>query len=74
MGPSFVDGRWRYGGTSSEIFRSIAEGRPDGMPAWGSIIPGPEMVALAAYVRSLDEGKDLTTENFTGATVERTGH
>ncbi len=73
MAPSLQDNRWHYGGTQDEVFRSIAEGRPGGMPTWGAIIPGPEMIALAAYVRSLGEGKDLTTENFTGATVERSG-
>jgi hypothetical protein len=26
------------------------------------------------YVQSLSAGKDVTTENFTGKTVERTGH
>ena len=44
------------------------------MPAWGAIIPGPQMIALTAYVRSLGDGKDLSTENFAGATVERSGH
>lgn len=73
MAPSLQDNRWHYGGTQDEVFRSIAEGRPGGMPTWGAIIPGPEMIALAAYVRSLGEGKDLTTENFTGQTVERSG-
>lgn len=74
MAPSLGDNRWRYGGTQDEVFRSIAEGRPGGMPAWGATIPGPQMIALTAYVRSLGEGKDLSTENFTGATVERSGH
>ena len=74
MAPSFQDNRWHFGGSASEVFRSIAEGRPGGMPAWGAIIPGPQMVALAAYVRSLGEGRDLSTENFTGTTVERSGH
>lgn len=73
MAPSLQDNRWRFGGSQSEVFRSIAEGRPAGMPAWGAIISGPEMIALVAYVRSLGEGKDLTTENFTGVTVERAG-
>ena len=74
MAPSFQDNRWHFGGSPDEVFRSIAEGRPGGMPAWGAIIPGPQMIALAAYVRSLGEGRDLSTENFTGTTVERSGH
>ena len=74
MGPSFVDNRWRFGGSSTEIYRSIAEGRPEGMPAWGPMIPRAHIQQLVAYVQSLGAGKDLSTENFTGATVERAGH
>ncbi|MEP7382852.1 MAG: c-type cytochrome [Gemmatimonadota bacterium] len=74
MAPSLQDNRWHFGGSQDEVFRSIAEGRPGGMPTWGAIIPGPEMIALTAYVRSLGSGKDLTTEDFTGITVERSGH
>jgi mono/diheme cytochrome c family protein len=73
MGPSFQDGRWHFGGSSGEVFESIAEGRPDGMPSWGGRISNDEIWMLTAYVRSL-ASKDLSTENFTGATVERTGH
>lgn len=73
MGPSFQDGRWHFGGSSGEVFESIAEGRPDGMPSWGGRISNDQIWMLTAYVRSL-ASKDLSTENFTGATVERTGH
>lgn len=74
MGPSLQDNRWRFGGSDTEIYASIAEGRPEGMPAWGPKIPRGQVLQLVAYVRSLGDGKDLTTENFTGATVERAGH
>jgi cytochrome c oxidase cbb3-type subunit 3 len=74
MGPSLADGRWHFGGTSPEVFESIYQGRPDGMPAWGSLISPDQIWTLVTYVRSLERGKDVTTENFTGATVERTGH
>ena len=29
---------------------------------------------LVTYVQSLSAGKDVTTEDFSGKTVERTGH
>ena len=74
MGPSLQDNRWRFGGSDEEIYRSIADGRPEGMPAWGPAIPRGHMLALVAYIQTLGSGKDLTTENFTGATIERTGH
>lgn len=73
MGPSFQDGRWHFGGSPGEVFESIYQGRPDGMPAWGGRISNDQIWMLAAYVRSLSS-KDLSTENFTGKTIERTGH
>jgi mono/diheme cytochrome c family protein len=73
MGPSFQDGRWHFGGSPAEVFESIYQGRPDGMPSWGGRISNDQIWMLTAYVRSLSS-KDLSTENFTGKTVERTGH
>ncbi len=74
MGPSFVDNRWRFGGSNADVYKSIAEGRPEGMPAWGPMIPRDQIEKLVAYVQSLGARKDLSTENFTGATVDRAGH
>jgi cytochrome c oxidase cbb3-type subunit 3 len=73
MGPSFQDGRWHFGGSPGEVFESIYQGRPDGMPSWGGRISNDQIWMLTAYVRSLSS-RDLSTENFTGKTVERTGH
>ena len=74
MGPSLADGRWHFGGRAGEVFESIYQGRPDGMPAWGGRIANDQIWMLVAYVRSLNGGRDVSTENFTGRTVERTGH
>jgi cytochrome c oxidase cbb3-type subunit 3 len=74
MGPSLADGRWHFGGTAAEVYESIYQGRPDGMPAWGSVLSSDQIWTLVTYVRSLEKGKNVTTENFGGATVERTGH
>ena len=74
MGPSLADGRWHFGGAPSEVFESIYQGRPEGMPAWGSLISPDQIWMLVTYVRSLEKGKNVTTENFSGQTVERTGH
>jgi cytochrome c oxidase cbb3-type subunit 3 len=73
VGPAFSDGRWHFGGAPGEVFESIYQGRPDGMPGWGGRISNDEIWMLTAYVRSLSS-KDVSTENFTGATIERTGH
>jgi len=74
MGPSLADGRWHFGGDDGEIFESIYQGRPDGMPAWGTLISPDQVWMLAAYVKSLETNKNPTTENFTGAAEARMGH
>ena len=53
MGPDLTDGYWRYGGTPALIFKSIAEGRPQGMPAWGQMLPAAAIWDLVAYIESL---------------------
>jgi cytochrome c oxidase cbb3-type subunit 3 len=74
MGPSLQDGRWHFGGTAGDVYQSIYEGRPDGMPAWGGRIADDQIWRLVSYVRTLDKGHAVTTENFTGKTVARSGH
>ena len=74
MGPSLQDGRWHYGGSDGELFQSIYEGRPTGMPAWGGRISDDQIWLLVSYVQSLSAGHDATTEDFGGETQERTGH
>jgi len=74
MGPSLADNRWHFGGTDGEVFQSIYEGRPEGMPAWGGRIPDDQIWRLVAYVQSLGAGRDVATENFTGKTIQKMGH
>ena len=74
MGPSLADNRWHFGGSNAEVFESIYQGRPEGMPAWGSLLADDQIWMLVTYVRSLAQGKNVTSENFGGKTVERTGH
>jgi cytochrome c oxidase cbb3-type subunit III len=74
MGPSLQDNRWHFGGTPGDVFQSIYEGRPDGMPAWGGRIADDQIWRLVAYVRTLSNGHSVATENFTGKTIARTGH
>ncbi len=54
IGPAFDnDGQWIYGGRLDQIYASIYQGRPNGMPMWGKIIPSSAIWELAAYVKSL---------------------
>ena len=53
MGPPLMDDQWRYGGRIDQIATTIAEGRPNGMPAWRGKLTEDQIWDLAAYVRSL---------------------
>jgi cytochrome c oxidase cbb3-type subunit 3 len=53
MGPDLSDEEWLHGGGDPEVFRSIARGRPDGMPAWGTKLKEDQIWMIVAYIRSL---------------------
>lgn len=53
MGPPLMDDQWRYGGSIDQIATTIAEGRPNGMPAWRGKLTNDQIYQIAAYVRSL---------------------
>jgi cytochrome c oxidase cbb3-type subunit 3 len=53
MGPALMDDEWRYGGRIDQIVATIAEGRPNGMPAWRGKLTDDQMWKIAAYVRTL---------------------
>src|SRR5690349_11249928 len=53
MGPNLTDGYWRYGGAPVQIFKSIYEGRPQGMPAWNPALPPQEIWKVVAYLQTL---------------------
>jgi cytochrome c oxidase cbb3-type subunit 3 len=53
MGPALMSGHWRYGGQLDQIYESIAQGRPNGMPSWQFVLQPQQIWELAAYVKSL---------------------
>jgi cytochrome c oxidase cbb3-type subunit 3 len=53
MGPNLTDTYWRYGSVPALIFKSIYEGRPQGMPAWNPALPPSEIWKIVAYIQSL---------------------
>ena len=53
IGPPLMDDKWIYGSAPANIFATIVEGRPNGMPSFGNKIPNPLVWQLVAYVRSL---------------------
>jgi cytochrome c oxidase cbb3-type subunit 3 len=53
MGAPLSDDRWFYGAEPDQIFQTIMEGRPNGMPSFKGRIPEDQVWKLVAYVRSL---------------------
>ncbi len=53
MGPSLRDPVWIYGSSDAHIFDSIAQGRANGMPSWGRMIPQEEIWKIVAYIKSM---------------------
>ena len=53
MGPPLNDQEWIYGSDPENIFATIVEGRPNGMPSYRGRIGNSQLWQLAAYVRSM---------------------
>ena len=66
IGPPLIKKSWIYGGESSNLFDTIAKGRPNGMPTWGGRIPTYQIWQLVTYIRSMNQ------EEPTSATPPRT--
>jgi len=52
-GPALTDDKWIYGYRPEQIYASIVQGRPNGMPSYSGKIPESEVWKIVAYVRSL---------------------
>lgn len=53
MGPPLIDDKWLYGSEPDQVFATIVEGRPNGMPSFRGKIPDFQVWQLSAYVRSM---------------------
>jgi len=53
MGPPLMDDEWIYGSSPDQIYSTIVQGRPNGMPSFAGKIPSPQIWQLVTYVRSL---------------------
>lgn len=53
IGPPLMDNKWIYGNDPSNVFSTIVEGRPNGMPSFRGKVPDYQVWELVAYVRSL---------------------
>jgi cytochrome c oxidase cbb3-type subunit 3 len=52
MGPDLTDSNWLYGGKPGEIYRTIADGTPRGMPAWKDKLTPDQVWQLVSYIQS----------------------
>jgi cytochrome c oxidase cbb3-type subunit III len=53
MGPPLNDADWIYGSDPENVFTTIVEGRPNGMPSFRGKIDNGQLWQLVAYVRSM---------------------
>ena len=53
VGPSLVDPYWKYGHSDAELFETVSEGRPGGMPPWGTQLGDDKIWKVLAYLETL---------------------
>jgi cytochrome c oxidase cbb3-type subunit 3 len=57
IGPPLSDNNWIYGGEPAQIYLTIAQGRPNGMPSFANALPPQSIWKLVTYVRSLSKSQ-----------------
>jgi cytochrome c oxidase cbb3-type subunit III len=58
MGPSLRTGQFTYGGSDADLYATIFEGRPAGMPTWGAKLSSDQIWKLITYIRTLDTPRE----------------
>jgi cytochrome c oxidase cbb3-type subunit 3 len=53
IGPPLIDDKWIYGARAEQIYATISQGRPDGMPSFGGHVTTQQIWQLVAYVQSM---------------------
>jgi cytochrome c oxidase cbb3-type subunit III len=53
MGPPLMDDEWIYGSEPQNIFATIADGRPNGMPSFRERLSNDQIWRLVGYVQSM---------------------
>ena len=53
IGPALMDATWIYGDAPANIFATVVEGRPNGMPSFRDRLTDLQVWQLVAYVESL---------------------
>jgi cytochrome c oxidase cbb3-type subunit 3 len=68
MGPALSNSKFIYGSKPAQIYLSIAQGRPNGMPAWGTSLPDQAIWQLVSYIEGISNEPQSGTW---GQTVSR---
>ena len=58
VGPSLVDPYWKYGSSDADRFKTVSEGRPGGMPAWGPQLGSERIWKVLAYIDTLPKTRE----------------
>jgi cytochrome c oxidase cbb3-type subunit 3 len=53
IGPALMDDVWIYGKEPGNVFATIVEGRPNGMPSWRGKIPDYQIWQIVAYIQTM---------------------
>ncbi len=53
IGPALMDDEWIYGAHPAQIYSSIVQGRPNGMPSFADRVPEQQVWQLVAYIQSM---------------------
>jgi cytochrome c oxidase cbb3-type subunit III len=53
IGPALMDDEWIYGYEARNIYETILQGRPNGMPSFRNKIPDYQVWQLVAYVQAM---------------------
>jgi cytochrome c oxidase cbb3-type subunit III len=75
IGPPLMDNNWVYGSEPANIYATILDGRPNGMPSWRGRMPDYQVWELVAYVRALSGlvPKELAIHPAPDIIVQRKG-
>jgi cytochrome c oxidase cbb3-type subunit III len=71
MGPSLSNSKFIYGSEPENIYLTILQGRPNGMPAWGGMLPDQVIWDLVAYIKNISKepaapwGRTTSADGFT---------
>jgi cytochrome c oxidase cbb3-type subunit 3 len=55
MGPALSNRYFEYGDSPADIYLTITQGRPNGMPAWGRVLPDSVVWDLVAYIKQISQ-------------------